>query len=176
MQAGDAAVIAAIEKGGGTVRPLAQNDERREVSFYLSGDAVKDANIAPVAKLDKVAQLHLGRTAVTDAGLAAIKGLTDLEQLHLENTKITDAGLVNLKGLTKLTYLNLYGDAVTDAGLANLTGLKALKRIFLWETKVTPEGAKKLQAAIPGLEVVMGWAAPAAETKPSVKAEKPETK
>ena len=156
----EAKAIAAIEKTGASIRPIAQNDDRREVSFYLQGPAIKDADIAPVAQLKKVVQLHLGKTAITDAGLIYIKGLTELEQLHIEQTKITDKGLANLKGLTKLTYLNLYGTEVTDAGLESLKGLTSLKSLYVWQTKVTSEGVKKLKQAIPGLEVVMGWELP----------------
>lgn len=167
----EAKAIAAIEKTGASVRPIAQNDDRREVSFYLQGAAIKDADIAPVAQLKKVVQLHLGKTSVTDAGLATIKGLTDLEQLHLEQTKITDKGLVNLKGLTKLNYLNLYGTEITDAGLDNLKGLASLKSLYVWQTKVTEEGVKKIKQAIPGLDVVKGWDLP--PVAPPKEAEKP---
>ena len=159
--------IAAIEKSGGSVRPLAQSDDRKEVSFSLQGQAIKDADVAPVAQLPKVAYLHLGKTAITDAGLASLKGLSDLEQLHLEGTKITDNGLVNLKGLKKLTYLNLYNTAITDAGLTNLTGLTNLKNLYLWQTQVTDEGVKKLKQALPNLQVVKGWEL---EVKPPVPA------
>jgi len=160
--------IAAIEKSGGSVRPIIRNDDRREVSFYLRGAAIKDADIAPVAKLPKVAYLQLGSTSVTDAGLVYLKGLTDLEQLHLEGTRITDKGLVYLKDLKKLTYLNLYNTAVTDAGLAQLAGLVNLKELYLWQTKVTDEGVKKLKQALPNLDINRGWEP---EAKPPAKSE-----
>jgi hypothetical protein len=148
--------IAAIEKSGGSVRPVAQNDDRKEVSFYTQGASVKDADLAPVAKLSKVAYLHLAKTSVTDAGLIHLKGLTDLEQLHLEGTKITDQGLANLSGLTKLTYLNIYGTAVSDAGLAHLKSLTNLKSLYVWQTKVTAEGIKKLKESLPNVQVIGG--------------------
>ncbi|MFN7918528.1 MAG: hypothetical protein U0Q16_00435 [Bryobacteraceae bacterium] len=172
----DAKAIAAIEKVGGSVRPLAQNDERKEVSFYLQGAAIKDADIAPVAQLKNVAWVHLGKTSVTDAGLAQLKGLSDLVQLHLEGTKITDAGLAHLKGMSKLEYLNVYNTAVTDAGLEHLKSLSSLKSLYVWQTKVTPDGVKKLKAALPKCEVVQGWDL---EIKPPAKApdeKKPEEK
>jgi hypothetical protein len=153
----EAKAIAAIEKSGGSVRPIAQNDDRREVSFYLQGAAIKDADIAPVASLKKVVYLHLGKTSVTDAGLASLKGLVELQQLHLEGTKITDAGLAHLKGLKALEYLNIYGTAVTDAGLDHLGGLANLKSLYVWQTKVTEEGVKKLKAALPKVDIVRGW-------------------
>ncbi len=178
MPAGDdAAAIAAIEKAGGAVRKVAQNDERQEVDFHLQGASVKDEQIKPVAQLKKVMRVHLGKTSITDAALAMLKPLApDLAELHLEGTKITDAGLAHLKGLANLTYLNLYGTEVTDAGLAHLTGLKNLKNLYVWQTKVTEEGAKKLKAALPGVNVDRGWELPPPAKEEPKKEEKKEEK
>jgi hypothetical protein len=160
MQAADPAV-AAIEKVGGAVRKIAQNDERQEVDFHLQGATVKDEHVKPVAQLKKVMRVHLGKTSITDAALASLRPLAaDLVELHLEGTKVTDAGLAQLKPLVNLTYLNLYGTEVSDAGLANLTGLKNLKNLYVWQTKVTEEGAKKLKAALPSVNVDRGWELP----------------
>ena len=76
----EAKAIAAIEKAGGSVRPLAQSDDRKDVSFYLQGAAIKDEHVAPVAALTKVYAVHLGKTGITDAGLAHLRGLADLKQ------------------------------------------------------------------------------------------------
>lgn len=149
--------IAAIEKAGGAVRTLAQNDDRLEVSYTLQGASVTDKDLAPMAKLEKVTYVHLGKTSVTDAGLGALAAHTGITQLHLELTKVTDAGLAKLKPLVNLEYLNLYGTAVTDAGLAHLRGMTKLKHLYVWQTKVTAEGAKQLQAAVPGVDVNLGW-------------------
>ena len=108
--------------------------------------AVTDKDLAPMAKLEKVTHVHLGKTSVTDAGLGALAAHTGITQLHLELTKVTDAGLAKLKPLVNLEYLNLYGTAVTDAGLAHLRGMAKLKHLYVWQTKVTAEGAKQLQA------------------------------
>lgn len=153
----DPAVVAKIEKSGGSVRKIAQNDEHLEVDFHLQGASVKDADVAPIAQLKNVVRLHLGKTGITDAGLAAVKGLTGLQELHLEQTAITDKGLANLKGLTELNYLNLYGTGVTDAGLAQLAGLKNLKHLYVWQTKVTEPGVEKLKKGLPELSVSVGW-------------------
>src|SRR5262245_20860473 len=153
----EAQAIAQIEKAGGSVRQIAQNDDRREVDLHLAGTSCGDEQLAPVAKIKKVVSLNLAKTSVTDAGLEYVKPLTELIQLHLELTKITDKGLSLLKGLEKLTYLNLYGTAVTDAGLAQLTGLKSLRNLYVWQTKVTDEGIRKLKGAIPGVDIDKGW-------------------
>ena len=55
----EAKAIADIENSGGAVRTLAQNDDRLDVSFQLSG------------------------ATVTDAGLAHLTGLTNLKNLYL---------------------------------------------------------------------------------------------
>ena len=149
--------IEKIEQAGGTVREIAQNDDRLEVNFQLTGESVTDEDVAPVAGLSNVHELQLGRTSVTDAGLAHIKGLAALSRLHLENTKVGDAGLAHLKGFKELTYLNLFGTAVSDAGLKHLTGLKNLKNLYVWQTKVTEAGAERLRKALPGVEIEMGW-------------------
>ena len=153
----EAKAIADIEKSGRSVRQLAQNDDRLEVSFQLQGAAVTDKDLAPMAQLKKVTSVNLSKTSVTDAALAQLGRHPDILQLHLELTKITDAGLASLKGLKNLEYLNLYGTGVTDAGLKHLTGLANLKSLYLWQTKVTPEGARKLKEALPKLDINMGW-------------------
>ena len=162
----EAAAIEKIEKAGGSVRQIAQNDERKEVDFHLQGSTVTDAQVAPITALSNVYRLHLGKTGITDAALAYVKPLAKLAELHLEETKITDKGLAQLKGLGDLAYLNLYGTGITDAGIAQLTGLKNLKSVYLWQTKVTDAGAAKLKQSLPNLEIVRGWdAAPKAEAK-----------
>jgi Leucine Rich repeat len=148
---------ALIEKAGGRVVAIAQNDPRLEVDFHLQGASVSDAALAAVAGLKDVVQLNLGKTGITDAGLAQIKGMTSLTRLHLEQTKIADKGLANLKGLVNLEYLNLYGTEITDRGLEELTRLSKLKNLYLWQTKVTEAGVNKLKKALPNLDVVTGW-------------------
>src|SRR6266849_9017224 len=152
----EAQAIAQIEKAGGSVRQIAQNDEHREVDFHL-GASCTDQQLAPLAKIKNIVSLNLGKTSVTDAGLAYVKPLTGLVQLHLEQTKITDKGLAQLKGLENLSYLNLHGTAVSDAGLGQLTGLKNLRNLYVWQTKVTDEGIKKLKQALPGVDIEKGW-------------------
>jgi Leucine Rich repeat len=149
-----AAAIAEIQKIGGTVMQLAQNDASLVVDFHLGGTSLGDDALAQVKALPKVVQLDLKDTQITDAGLAHLAGIATLTRLHLEKTKITDAGLEQLKDLGNLEYLNLYGTAVTDAGLKHLEGLKNLKKLYVWQTKVTDEGIAKLKQALPGVTVV----------------------
>jgi mono/diheme cytochrome c family protein len=161
----DPLAVAKIEKFGGSVRELAQNDPHLEVDYHMQGASVTDAALIPLAGMKSVVQLNLGKTSVTDAGLVHIKGLTNLAELHLEGTKVTDKGLANLALLKNLTYLNLYGDDVSDAGLEHLKGLTNLKNLYVWQTKVTQAGVDKLKTSIPKLDVVMGYDVPAAPPK-----------
>jgi len=160
--------MAQVEKAGGRVMQIAQNDDRLDVSFHLGGPAVNDTTVRllpPLAK--KLIHLDLGQTGIGDAGVARLKPFTALVKLHLEGTKVTDAGLANLKGLTSLEYLNLYGTGIGDAGLTHLTGLKNLKKLFLWQTKVTDAGVEQLKKALPGVEINRGFDLPAPAAAPA---------
>lgn len=148
------AAIAEIRKIGGTVMPLAQNDDSLVVDFHLGGTSLSDDGLAHVKTLPKVVQLDLKGTQVTNAGLAHLAGLGTLEKLHLETTQVTDEGLAHLKDLGNLEYLNIYGTAVTDAGLQHLAGLKNLKKLYVWQTKVTDDGIAKLKESLPEVTVV----------------------
>lgn len=149
--------VAALGQKGVDVRPIAANSPWREANFRLLGTNITDAFIAPLKDITSLVDLNLASTKVTDAGLNNLKGLSHLQRLHLELTGVTDAGLANIKGLQNLTYLNLYGTKVTDAGLEHLKGMKFLRNVYVWQTKVTEAGAKKLKAALPNVEVSMGW-------------------
>jgi cytochrome c553 len=148
------AAIDAINKIGGTVMQLAQNDDSLVVDFHLGGTALTDDGLAQVKLLPKVVQLDLKDTQITDAGLAHVAGLATLNKLHLEKTKVTDAGLAQLKDLGNLEYLNLYGTAVTDAGLEHLKPLSKLKKVYVWQTQVTDAGIAKLKESLPEVTVV----------------------
>jgi hypothetical protein len=153
----EAKAIEALEKAGGSVRRIAQGDDRLEVDFHLGGPSLTNDGLKPVAQLTNVVDLHLGGTAIDDGALEIVGGLTALTRLHLEKTAVTDKGLGQLKKLANLEYLNLYGTAVTDAGLKQLAGLTKLKNLYLWQTKVSESGVKALQAALPGLSIDSGW-------------------
>jgi hypothetical protein len=148
------AAIEAINKIGGTVMQLAQNDDSLVVDFHLGGTALTDDGLSQVKLLPKVVQLDLKDTQITDAGLAHLAGIVTLNKLHLEKTKITDAGLAHLKDLGNLEYLNLYGTAITDAGLEQLKPLAKLKKLYVWQTPVTDAGIAKLKEALPELTIV----------------------
>lgn len=151
------AVIDALVKDHIIVRPLTKNKRVMEIDFSHSDrayGALKLEELAPLAM--HIYALDLSRTKVTDADLAHLSGMRNLSRLMLSRTGITDAGLAALKANAALETINLYGTAVTDAGLIHLSEHKALKKVFLFESKATAEGAKKLEAALPGSTVTIG--------------------
>jgi len=161
--AADPAVLESIGGSGVLIMPLAQD------TTFLAANAINVSKnfgdeqlkqLAPAAQ--QLQWLDIAKSQVTDAGMAEVGKLGSLTRLHLENTAVTDAALAEIGKLAKLEYLNLYGTKVTDAGLAQLANLKNLRKVYLWQTGVTEEGAKKLQEAIPGLDVNLGWKEPAA--------------
>ncbi len=169
----DPSIVEHIEKLGGTVRRIAQNEDALEVSFYLGRnqdglhlfEAPKagtpkalalDHELGVLKKLPEVVWLHLGGTDVTDEGLSQLSSLSSLTRLQLQKTRVSDSGLAHLKNLENLAYLNLYQTSVTDEGLSHLESLKKLKKLYLWQTKVTSRGAKKLQQVLPGCKINLG--------------------
>lgn len=155
----DATAMGQIQKMGGLVSPVAENDDHLDVNLRMAGTAANDAALTSVSKLVGTSRLDLGQTAITDAGLARLKGLKNLTALHLEGTRITDAGLVAIQDMRSLEYLNLYNTGITDAGLDHLTRLTNLRHLYVWQTKVTDAGVAKLKKALPQVEIVQGIAA-----------------
>src|SRR5690606_14184092 len=73
--AGQKAATDALKALGGNVMPIAQNDDRLDVTLHLADKDVTDEHLALVAKLPKVAWLNLAGTKITDAGLEHLAGL-----------------------------------------------------------------------------------------------------
>lgn len=147
------AAVAAIEKIGGTVRPLGGG---WEIEFHLRGRSLTDAGLIHVAAIGNVISLNLRDTKITGAGLSHLQNLTGLRWLHLERTAVDDEGIVYLTGMINLEYLNLYGTKVSDKGLDHLAELKQLRSLYVWKTDVTDAGVEKLASALPTLQIVRG--------------------
>jgi len=153
-EADEKVAIEEIEKIGGTISEVAQNDDSKIVDFHLGGKELGDEQLAHVKSVRKLVQLHLKDTKITDAGMQHLAGIPSLTRLHLEKTTIGDAGLAHLRGLDNLHYLNLYGTTVSDAGLEHLRGMTNLRKLYLWQSQVTADGVKSLQSALPDCEIV----------------------
>jgi hypothetical protein len=150
------ATLKKVKAAGVQVATISVTSPLVRVDFLTGVSRCNDDSVKALLDIaDNIAHVDLGRCAITDASLATLAKMPRLSKLNLRQTKITDKGLESLTGLKKLQYLNLYGTEVTDAGIAMLATVKGLKQVFLWETKVTEAGAKKLQAALPGAQIVM---------------------
>jgi mono/diheme cytochrome c family protein len=153
-----AEAIAKIEAAGGSVMPLFAGSPLLQVSFAQSSSTPNDAAVATLeGAADQIVWLNLSNAEITAAGLAPLAKLNNLIQLHLEHSSVDDAGLAHLAGLSRLNYLNVFGTSITDAGLEPLKGLAKLRKFYVWQTKISWDAAQALQAAIPGLEVNLGW-------------------
>lgn len=169
----EAKAIAQVEATGGRVMQISAADSTREVSFYLAGKKISDANLKELTAINDVVWLNLANTKVTNEGLKSIAEMK-LTKLHLEKTGIGDKGLIHLKGMTDLEYLNIYATSVTDAGLKHLEKLKNLKQLYVWQSKVSEAGMKALEEKIPGLKVVGESKLPVIKVEPKKEMKKEE--
>jgi hypothetical protein len=150
--------IAKIEATGATVMPLFADSPLLQVSFAQAESPPGDEAVAALtAAADQIVWLNLSKAQLSADGLAPLAQLKNLIQLHLERSSIADSSLTHLAGLKRLEYVNLYGTAVTDAALDSLKGLPKLRRLYVWQTAVSYQAAEALRAAIPELEVNLGW-------------------
>jgi hypothetical protein len=98
-------------------------------------------------------EIVLTGNGITDRDLAALGSKKSLRALSLAGTSVTDAGLDHLKGLQGLRRLNLSGTRITDKGLEALHGLRELRELDLSNTRVSDAGSKRLQQALPDVEI-----------------------
>jgi Leucine rich repeat len=132
-------------------------------SLSLSECPVTEQGLAILRGLDHLKSLNLARlehlrygsplTGLSDGCLMPIQGLSQLQNLTLSGNRITNDGLALLARMPALESLDLDATDITDAGLVHLQGLKKLKSLSLGGTLVTPQAARRLQSALPGLEI-----------------------
>jgi hypothetical protein len=87
--------------------------------IYLNGLKVTNADMANLAGLVRVRELHIKDSEVTSAGLAHLRGMTQLERLDLNRGRVVD--LAMMPRLAKLTILDLRG--CEKIGLSRLVKL-----------------------------------------------------
>jgi hypothetical protein len=143
--------------GGGEIekpeRPKTLTRQQREdldAIEKLGGSADYDDELGgkPVVAITLTGQ------KVKDADLALLKSFPMLRRLDLSGSLVTSAGLDQLAGMPALQTLDLSGTLVTDGGLPKLAALPSLKTVHLSGTNVTDVGVKKLREAKPGLRVL----------------------
>jgi hypothetical protein len=153
----DQAVVAAVEKLGGSVQRdgMIRLKLVAGIRVEFPRNRVTDGrlkNLVPLlARLKGFTALTLpDNVAVTDAGLKEIAKLKGLTTLELTCSKVTGAGLKELAPLQGLTYLDFSRTEVGDAGLKEFARLKGLTALYLEGTKVTDRGLREL-ALLAGL-------------------------
>jgi hypothetical protein len=123
--------------------------------LQLHSTHITDAGLRHIANLSRLSSLLLGGGGgITDAGLAHISKLNNLTGLWLSDCdNITDDGLAHIARMKKLGSLTLSGK-ITDAGLAHIAESPSLRRLNLGKHgTISDEMARKLTAAIPGLQI-----------------------
>jgi hypothetical protein len=144
-------------KSGASVRRLHPKSPLVDVGFFTTPNEMGDSAVKALAPIrNHVTKLAMARMDITDASMAEVAKFPQLSYLSLKDTKVTDAGVKELAGLQNLVSLNLYGTGVTDEGVAALGKCKSLKKLYLARTQASAAGIRKLQTAIPGLDVSRG--------------------
>ena len=95
----------------------------------------------------------LPETALSDACLVPIQGMGQLRSLTLSGNRITDDGLALIAGLPELESLDLDATDVTDAGLIHLQTAQEAQEPVSGRNSCDAQGARRLQSALPSLEV-----------------------
>lgn len=145
--------VSEIEKLGGRIRRVGQNEAIRNVVFWLDKQGWSTVSSLITHRFYPVWYVMLNLEGVSDEDLVHLEGFNKLYVLDLSNTRITDEGLDHLNGLTKIKHLSLRGTRITDAGLTHLKTMSQLIDLNLTNTQVTDEGREELKRAIPGLEI-----------------------
>ncbi|MDI9432527.1 MAG: P-loop NTPase fold protein [Planctomycetota bacterium] len=146
---------------------LTDDDDQEVTDLYLSSSQVSDVTL--LAALTNLQRLDLDGTQIS--GVTPLAALTNLQLLDLDGTRVSD--VTPLAALTNLQWLDLRDTQVRDvtplAALTNLQwlclqrtqvsdvtplmGLTSLQRLELRGTQVSEEQVKRLQEALPKLEI-----------------------
>jgi uncharacterized protein (TIGR03067 family) len=128
------------------VNPILQWLERSKVdTIGFHGNAIGDATVEKLVKIQTLKSIWLGGTKITDRSLELLATRPDLRLTGFDGTRITDAGVAHLARMTELESLGFYNTPLTDEGLKHLAGLKKLRVLGLGVTKITPQGLRLLK-------------------------------
>ncbi len=147
--------IAAAEKTGAFITPLAKKHSLLRVEFSSNAPSIDDSALQRFSNIrNNISHLDLSRTKVTDRGMGVLRSFYNLTWLSLRMTSVGDDALTALNKLPSLWYINLVGTEVTDKGIQTLAAIPSLKEIYLWNSKVSDDGAAKLQEALPNAKII----------------------
>ena len=119
------------------VEPVAPQDipviaKSRVIQYLFLNQDLTDADLAPIAKMPRLASLYLRGEAMTDAGAAKLADCPTLRFLHFLGTKkVTDAGIRPLAKLPKLESLKIEYAPVTGSFLPAFADSRTLSRLEL---------------------------------------------
>ena len=112
-----------------------------------------DRAAAALARLPRLASLHLRQALISAEGLGELARSPSLRELVVDDSGVDDQGVKMLAGLKDLRSLSLRDNpAVTDGSIDYLATMASLKRVDLRGTAVTPEGLSRLRSARPDIE------------------------
>ncbi len=139
----------------GTLRRLLGRSWQELDAQYRQFLQLEDADLAALAKPERVEYLVLCGTRVSNTGLARLPRMPRLAWLDLAGTAVTDQGLKHLLRWPALRRVDLSGTGVTDQGLALLARLPMLEQLRLRGTRVSAGAVARLRKKRPGLKVVL---------------------
>lgn len=116
-------------------------------------DAVRTqlSDLSWVAETPRLREINVGGSRVSD--ISALAALPNLKTLNIWRSFIVDADLAAFRNSKELESINVVETDISDAGLSNFEGLPKLKLIDAVDTYVTADGAAKLRAKMPNLEI-----------------------
>ena len=134
------AVIAKVEKLGGSVQINKENPESSALTVSLMNSKVSDADLGFLKDLHGLETLDLRWTKINGQGLLHLKDMMSLKRLWLHHTPITDAGMMQIKELSSLIELDVGHSLISDMGLAYIGEMKGLQDLCLSDTGITDAG------------------------------------
>lgn len=116
-------------------------------------DAVRTqvSDLSWVTGTPRLKEINVGGSRVSD--ISTLAALPNLKTLNIWRSFIVDADLAAFRNSKELESINVVDTDITDAGLSNFEGLPKLKLIDAADTYVTADGAMKLRAKMPNLEI-----------------------
>jgi len=124
--------------------------------IHISNSLIGDGTLETMSRLKELTSIGFQNNRFTDDGFKWLEHMPQLTDLWVGSAgRVSDAAMPHFAKLTNLKILELQSSVVTDAGIMQLKDIKSLKGLILCGGSVTKEGARELEAAIPGLKVAL---------------------
>jgi hypothetical protein len=131
---------------------LAQMSQLEGLDFSLTSlpylDATRRATVlSELPALPRLRAVNLYARPATDADMAWLAKCQRLESIDLSNTAVGNEGLRYLSTLPRLRRLHLSSNRVTDNGCRLLAEFPALEELHLASSRITDAGVRELESA-----------------------------